>query len=626
MFITLSPIIYYVFKEKKKLLSFLSVAVVYLIVAIIFTYPLITKISTHGFGVDEDSPYHIWHNWWLKFTLFDLRQNPLWTNFIFYPQKIPLIYDANSFVFAALTLPLQFLASVVTSSNIVFLFSFVLNGLSMFALVSYILRTKLQTTDHKLLSFLAGLIFAFSPYTLSQAMDGHTNLITTWIIPLYTLFLLKSIEVPSIKSAIIAGVFATLQFYSDFTYTTFLIIETGLIIFYYTVFVFLRKPTTEMLTSMKKIILTSAIIFATTALISSPLILEVVKVSKTGFKVGSPLWVQNEWGADLKAFLRPSDQLTFLRPLAYTPPRGTIEGTVFPGYTLIFLFLIGLLTKTISRIKSRPFPENNGPHESGKLNFWIFLSLSFFILSLGPTLHYNGQFQFNILGLKGLIFPLPWFILHKIPLIGEVQEASRINPFLMLSLSIVISLLFSSLLKKIRSAKISAFIVITVTLLIIVEYLPITFPLTDLRPPEIYKTIGNDNGHFSVLVLPLGFNSGNVALGKSPIGSLQYFQVIHKHPSFRGTVARLPAWTFDYYRKLPLIKYLIDPSRTPDEDDNDRAKVYATIKNQLNVGYIVIHKNKYEGETYKKIQGILSKILPLEFISEDEKTISYRLK
>ena len=622
----------------KKFKSLFPLIIFYLIIAILFTWPLVLNLNSHGFGTDEDSPYHIWHNWWLKFALFDLRQNPLWTNFIFYPQRIPLIYDANSFVFAALTLPLQFILSVLTASNIVFLFAFVISGLSMFALVSYILRTQLPippqrdpalavATNYKLLSFLAGLIFAFSPYTLSQAMDGHTNLTTTWIIPLYTLFLLKSIEVPNIKSALMTGIFAALQFYSDFTYTTFLIIETGLIIFYYTIFAFLRNPATEVITTLKHIIVTAFIILITTAFISTPLILEVVKVTKTGFKVGSPLWVQNEWGADLKAFFRPSDRSTFLKPLAYTPPRGTVEGTVFPGYTLIFLFLVGLLAKTVSlRIKSRPLRESGGNRESEKLNLWIFLSLSFFVLSLGPTLHYNGQFQFNIFNLKGLIFPLPWFILHKIPLLGEVQETARINPFLMLSLAIVVSLLFSSLLKKIKAAKTSTIIVISVTLLIIVEYLPIPFPLTDLRPPEIYKTIGNDNGHFSVLVLPLGFNSGNVALGKSPIGSLQYFQVIHKHPSFRGTVARLPAWTFDYYRKLPLVKYLIDPSSSPDKDDLDSAKAYATIKNQLNVGYIVIHKNKYEGETYKRVQEVLSKTLPLEFISEDEKTTSYKLK
>ncbi len=607
----------------KKFKSLLPIILFYLILAILFTWPLVLNLNSHGFGVDEDSPYQIWHNWWLKFAIFDLKQNPLWTNFIFYPQKISLIYDANSFIFAALTLPLQFLTSVVISSNIVLLLSFILSGLSMFFLAKRI-------TSNSAVSAVAGLIFAFSPYTLSQAMDGHTNLTTTWIIPLYTLFLLKSIETPSIKSAIITGIFAALQLYSDFTYTTFLIIETVLIFSYFLFRLIFQRNRLEKITTssdtMIRIIVSGLIILFTAVFISSPILSELIKVTKTGFKVGSPLWVQNEWGADLKAFLRPSDRSTLLKPLSYTPPRGTVEGTVFPGYTLIFLFLVGLLAKTISRKKNHTVLENDSPRESEKLTLWIFLSLSFFILSFGPTLHYNGQFKFNIFGLRDLIFPLPWFILHKIPFIGEVQETARINPLLILSLAVVVSLLISAFLKKIRDAKTSAIIIISVTLLIIAEYLQVPFPLTDLRSPEIYKTIGNDNGQFSVLILPLGFNSGNVALGKSPIGSLQYFQVIHKHPSFRGTVARLPAATFDYYRNLPLIKYLIDPSRTPDEEDLESIQAYATIKNQLNVGYIIIHKNKYEDKTYKKVQEVLERTLPLEFISEDEKTISYKLK
>ncbi|MEK7610868.1 MAG: hypothetical protein AAB486_00660, partial [Patescibacteria group bacterium] len=171
----------------KTLKLYLTAGLFYFSLAVLFTYPLILRLTTHGFGVDEDSPYHLWHNWWLYFSLFVQHTNPLYTNYIFSPQTIPLLYDANAFVFAALTLPLQFITkNVVLSSNLIFLLSFILSGLSMMTLARFVLKEK---PFANLVAVFSGFAFSFSPYVLAQATDGHTNLITVWIIPLYTLFL-----------------------------------------------------------------------------------------------------------------------------------------------------------------------------------------------------------------------------------------------------------------------------------------------------------------------------------------------------------------------------------------------------------------------------------------------------
>lgn len=620
---------------------FLLLTVSYLFIAIIFTWPLVTQLTTHGFGADEDSPYHLWHNWWLNFSLFHLKTNPLYTNYIFHPQKIPLIFDANSFVFAALTLPLQGLTNnVILASNIVFLLSFVLSGLSMFALASFVLRKiPLPTSRFPLPAFLAGLIFAFSPYTFAQALDGHTNLTTTWIIPLYTLFLLKSLEgatlsdkVAPLKTLLLASLLATAQLYSDFTYTAFLILLTGLILAWHLHQKIKTRPPSSYLYIFISLSLQLLPLAATAAILASPLLIEVVKLQQMGFRASSPLWVQNIWAADLAAFFLPGNISTFLQRFSYTAPRGTVEGTQYLGWTVLFLTGVALFSWRRQRvILARPESDSgvasapqNDVARNLNINLFIFLTLSFFTLSLGPFLNLFGNYQFSILNFK-FIIPLPWILLHKIPLVGEVQETARLNPFLMMSLAALAAYGLAQLAQLIKNRFIlhTSYFILFISLLL--EFFPAPFPTTQLTPPPIYQQVAKDPGQFSVLTLPLGFNSGQVALGLSPIGSLQFYQVYHQKPSFRGTVARLPSWAFDYYRQLPLIKYLLDPRGLPDPEDTEPALVQKTFKEQLHIKYVVIHKDKYGKLPIVESEKLIQEVLGAKKIYEEGALVAYQI-
>lgn len=567
-----------------------AIFIFYFFLSLLFTWPLASKITTNGFGHDEDSPYHIWHNWWFKYSIFDLKQNPLHTNYIFHPQNINLIYDANAFVFSSLTLPIQFLTNnVVLASNIIFLFSFALSGLFAYLLANYIIKNKP-------LDFICGLIFAFNPYVLAQAVDGHINLTSTWLIPLYTLFLIKALasDKGQVKFSILAGLVATLQFYNDFTYTSFLIVETVLIFSFYFYKTLIKDKKIE---NLKNYILSGLIIGTVVATLGSPILYEVVKASREGFRAGSPAWVQNVWSADLLTFIRPNDQTTFLKN-PWTPQIGTVEGTAFLGYTVIALALIYLILR-ITKKSERPVEEN----------LMLFLSISFFLLMLGPSLHYKNEFQFNFFGTP-FIFPLPYLLLHKIPFVGETQEPGRMFPFFILPLSILVAFT----LKRINSfltflpAWLHGTLLAGCSLLLIIEYLPLPFPTTDLSSKPIFDIIRKDPENKAVLVLPLGFNSGNYSLGHSPIGSLQFYQAYFQKPGFRGTIARLPYSTFEYYQKLPLFPYLIDPEGELKNGDLDKTADLKIFKDQLNIKYIVVMEDKYKGpmgRTYEILENFL---------------------
>ncbi|MEK7611031.1 MAG: hypothetical protein AAB486_01490, partial [Patescibacteria group bacterium] len=442
---------------------------------------------------------------------------------------------------------------------------------------------------------------------------GHTNLITVWIIPLYTLFLLKTLkeENRQTRNAVITGVLATLQLYNDLTYTSFLILETGIILVFY----LLRKAgeadlkkIAGALLRMAKPVLTIGL---TAVFLSLPILIELVKIQKLGIRAGSPLWVQNEWAADLAAFFLPSGLSTFFRSVSYTSPRGMVEGTVFLGWTVLALAILSVIFYHKEKSFRKP-------------NLWHLMFISLFILSLGPFLHLFGQFRISLFNFNFPI-PLPWILLHKVPLIGEVQETTRLNPFLMMPLTLIAGSGMVRIFSLVNNRKVVVILYAIFIIALGLEFFPAPFPTTRLMAPKAYAEITADRSDFAVLSLPLGFNSGQVALGPSPIGSLQFYQVYYKKPSFRGTVARLPAWAFDYYRKLPLIKYFLNPASAPDDQDTDSALVRKTFSDKLHIKYIVVHRDKYKNFPLGESEKLIVEVLLGNKIFDDGTIATYRL-
>lgn len=286
----------------RKVLFLFLLTTFYLLLATAFTWPLAKQLTTHGFGIDEDSPYHIWHNWWFKFSLLDLKQSPLVTDYIFHPQNIPLAFDANAFVFSALTLPLYLLTNnVILASNIIFILSFALSGLGAYLLAEYILKPRKVAA--RLAAILAGVIYAFSPYTFAQAIAGHTNLTSTWFLPFYVLFLYRALKEKNWKLGILAGIFLGLQFLNDLTYTAFTLLFTGLFFLQKILYKSLQQKSFPKLplgenrdTAIRMAVWEwgklLGIVGITSLLVSLPVLLPTLKLYRTTLRIESPLWVQ----------------------------------------------------------------------------------------------------------------------------------------------------------------------------------------------------------------------------------------------------------------------------------------------------------------------------------------------
>ncbi len=580
---------------KTILKTYLPLALLYLLVAIVFTYPLITQFFTHIPGGEEDAPTHVWLLWWFKYSIFDLHINPIFTDFIYYPQIINRTFDIHTWTNGLLSLPFQYMLGLIPASNIVFLSSFVLSGLGAFSLVKYLTKSSLA-------AFVSGLIYGFFPYVLGQASDNHTNLTTIWFTPFFVWLYLRALEEAKYKYAVLAGIILGLQGLNDLTYTSFNLALTILITFYYLVFRFKNLWTLKYLKL--------GLVFGVTFLIFfAPMLSLAIYTIAHGFKPDVPLYVQEVWSADLWYFFYPPTTNPFLHQWSKAPLVRSAEATLYIGYTVLGLALLAkyLFWKT----REQRF----------HIGLFKLIFATFFILSLGPWLHVWG----NIPTIAGSKIPLPFIIYQLLPLIGGIQEPMRFQPLTMLGLTVLVGFSLSWLLTKLNSKFLKYSLITCVCGLILFEYIPTPFPTADTTPPDVYKQISQEDDDFAILDLPVGWNTGNFLYGYGPIGTLQLYQATHQKKIFRGTVARLPVQNIVYYQTIPLLKYLAKPT-TPDNDDLNPELVKKTFKD-LKVKYIFIHRKYYEAGNRTLGQGedLIQSVLKAKKFYDQEGVVGYRL-
>ena len=195
----------------------------YLFISIITTFPLIAYFRTHIPGPLEDNQLLLWDLWWVKYSIINLHQSPLYTDYLFYPEGLKLIYHSLSFYNTLLCgIPLQSIFSSVITYNILLLFALTLAGFGTYKLVYYI-------TGSRRAAFVSGLIYAYCPYVMAH-IGHHLDLSSIQWIPFYILFLLKLIITRKWRYSIYAGIVFGLASQCSMNYIFHLTLYTFLIL------------------------------------------------------------------------------------------------------------------------------------------------------------------------------------------------------------------------------------------------------------------------------------------------------------------------------------------------------------------------------------------------------------
>lgn len=559
------------------------VILAYAILTVIMTWPITANLATQVPG-GGDAWQHIWNLWWVKKSLLDLHTNPYHTDLLYYPNGVNLYFHTLVLSAGVIGIPLQLIGlNLITTYNVILLMTFVLAGWGAFLLCKYL-------TGNNWAAFVGGAVFAFAPYH-SAHLFGHMNLASLQWIPFYVLFLLKAIDEgtrtkdkvkPSIfripASAFIAGVFLALNAYTEWTYTIFLVLLTGLIFIWKLVLPSERRELREKGISLAALIVRFAVVGVVFLILSAPIFFPTLQEARQGYAQQPPEETLF-YSADLiNAFLPSELSPIWGKEIAakvqaippYLPLKNPSERVLFLGYTVMLVALWGLWKLRRDR----------------RVIFWALIALLMWLLSLGPVLQVMGKRTFTAFGVD---VPLPYLLLYKLPLFSIMRTPARLTVMVMLALAILVAFAVAALLKgnqksavrsqlgwksEIRNPKFA--IVALLPVLILFEFLPF-FPMV---PPgwdvPIYQKIAAEPGNFALLELPI-----------RPASDYMAYQTVHGKPIIGGYLSRQPPYPL--LDENAAVHYVLD---TTPADDPVAAQVSGGKGEQslrdLGVKYVII--------------------------------------
>lgn len=206
-------------KYRKEFLTFL----LFTLLAVGFTYPLVFKMNTSVYGYPGDNFSTIWHRWWVPYA-HDHGLDPRYTPFLNAPFGMDLGAALDTAVLY--TTPFAILTSVfneVFAYNLIIFVSFPLAAFTMYLLVKHLTKSRWP-------AILSGLIFSFSPYHFWKAYN-HADLASIQWLPLYVFSLIKLFEKRNYRWAFLTALSFALVTLTSFYYGYFMILFTiGLVV------------------------------------------------------------------------------------------------------------------------------------------------------------------------------------------------------------------------------------------------------------------------------------------------------------------------------------------------------------------------------------------------------------
>jgi len=583
---------------------------------VLLTYPLIKYFTVGIPGDGGDGGMFLWDMWWVKHAVLDLQQDPFYTDLIAAPHKVDLTFHTLALSNSLISIPFQFLFGIVAAFNLVFMGGFVLAGWGTYLLIRYLTKSILA-------GIVAGVILSFAPYIMVRSL-GHFNLATIWPIPFFILFLMKMFYGKRWYPAILAGIFGGILCLNSLQYAVMFALFVGLIYLFYLI----AEPKRFLVSTF---LVKSALMLVVLLLVFSPLLFPALANYQYNQLEKISLERYIAYSADLVRFIVPSHLSTFFGDYAdNVDSRGGIGGTVFLGYTTLFLSIIAILFAVLHfQIKKHKKKQS----DNGKMRIWPWLATGFvfFVLSLGPFLHFMGAKKFEVSGIKFMI-ALPFLAVYKLPFLGDLRVPSRFSIFVMISLTIVAGIGLAYLLKtlgkiKWKSLKYSLIGVVFVAFLgaVLVEFISIPFPTRNVEVPSVYEEIKNDEGDFVVLDLPCGWSTGYFGFGK-PSGIVQSYQREHGKKLVNGFISRFPRSRVERYLTMPGLRRLTNYWKPVSvKEDYDRDLINQEF-GKLNIKYIILHKKYFKPEERERLKIYLTYIVDAEKFHEDDDVIAYRMK
>ncbi|MBN1814122.1 MAG: hypothetical protein JXA14_19950, partial [Anaerolineae bacterium] len=400
-------------------------------------------------------------------------------------------------------------------------------------------------------ALIAGLLYQCWPFRLSQL--DHPNLISTQWIPIFLLFLIRTIRLGKWWNGALTGVFFALVGYTRWQLLVSASILGG-------IYAACTLPNQRAAWRCWGPALLISGIVAT--LILAPPALMLITQQDVGSSDLLREGEEAEMQTDLLAYLTPGRSHSVLNPLTRPAYDRYYAERSEPRRFAAYVGVCPLILAVVGAFKTR------------RLGLpWLVMALAMILLALGPVLRINGQTYPNV--------PMPYRLADQLYVGRLLRIPDRFNMFLALPIAVLSAHGIASLLTSIqrRGKWIATAALGMLGGIIFFEYIAVPVPLIRPKASEFLYQMSTEPEEYAVLNLPI-----NLASSKE----YMFQQTIHQHPILQGNVSRLPPGAFDYLDSHPWLNSLQESGKMPPQP-TDVSRQLETLA-QDNVRYIILHK------------------------------------
>lgn len=518
------------------------VLLAYFGIALGITWPLVTRITTDFPGGSQDTLFHYWNNWWVEQAL-TTGQSPYYTPYLHYPTGMSLVYHNFGWVSIVTWLMLKPWMGGLAAYNFSILINLALCGWAAFLLACELINDRRA-------AFLAGLIYQCWPFRVSEL--DHPNLIGTQWIPIFMLFLIRTVRQGKWRDAVLTGAFLALTGYTRWQQLIPAAILGG-------VYLVCTLPSQHI--ARRRWVLALLLAGVVAALALAPPALMLMEEQRTA--PAEVLYGEEEtYQTDLLAYLTPSRSHSVLKSLTnpaycryYADRYENRRSAAYIGVTALVLAVLGVRKARRASLS------------------WVVMAFVLILLALGPILRINGQPYPAV--------PMPYRLAARLYVVRLMRVPDRFNMFLALPIAMLSAYGITHILALVQRRGSRAILAAACLLggAILIEYLTIPLPLLHPRESQFYRRLSTEPGDFAVLNIPVSAEESK---------QYMFAQTTHQHPIVQGNTSRFPEGAFDYLNNHPWLQTLRLSSTMPPAH-TDVSRQLAALA-QDDVRYVILHK------------------------------------
>ena len=483
----------------------------------------------------------------------------------------------------------QLIFGRVFGYNLLFYLSFILSGFGAYLLADHFVKNKKA-------ALLAGIIFAFSPFHMHNALSTNVGTMHQEWLPFFALYLFRFFEKFEFKYFLATAAFLFLIGLTEHQLLAF----TAIFILFFLVYKLIAEPKKFLDKKLWVYFLAAAIFFSIVFFFIFRNLI-VIANSNNNFLdagLGSAVRYSND---SLSIFATPS--FHSLWPNAFANLRqqfrrsASSDFSAYAGYSTLLLSLLGIVFCK--------YMKKKGQAVKG-IFFWLAIALGFYVLSWGPYLHYRGVLDPPV--------KMPYYLIYQyLPFYKNIRTVGRLFGYSILAFSVLAAWGMAFLEFQISNFKfqikggnetenkkynrLSIVFYSIVGLIVILEFLAVPLETNSLLHSSFYEKLGQDKGNYSVLEIP-GSTSYNFASRDL------VWESIHRKAVINGyDFARVNGQSFGFQRGTPIIRTLLYGVGKDQNDADIMSSSYHSISNEIlnyyNIRYIILDRESLRGDSSK---------------------------